>query len=71
MSLILFFFVSNPHYHTLFRFHTDPSGTFMRYEAKAIGSGSEAAQSELQDRWHSVRDISSGGGNKSVDESPF
>ncbi|KAF8634925.1 hypothetical protein AX15_000664 [Amanita polypyramis BW_CC] len=32
-------------------FHTDPSGTFMRYEAKAIGSGSEAAQSELQDKW--------------------
>ena len=38
------------------RFHTDPSGTFMRYEAKAIGSGSEAAQSELQDKWHSVTD---------------
>ncbi|THH04881.1 hypothetical protein EW145_g5204 [Phellinidium pouzarii] len=34
-------------------FHTDPSGTFMRYDAKAIGSGSEAAQSELQDKWHS------------------
>jgi len=32
-------------------FHTDPSGTFMRYEAKAIGSGSEAAQAELQDKW--------------------
>ena len=28
----------------------------MRYEAKAIGSGSEAAQSELQDKWHSVID---------------
>jgi 20S proteasome subunit alpha 5 len=37
------------------RFHTDPSGTFVRYDAKAIGSGSEAAQSELQDKWHSVR----------------
>ena len=37
------------------RFHTDPSGTFMRYEAKAIGSGSEAAQSELQDKWNKVR----------------
>jgi len=34
-------------------FHTDPSGTFIRYEAKAIGSGSEAAQAELQDKWHS------------------
>ena len=37
------------------RFHTDPSGTFVRYDAKAIGSGSEAAQSELQDKWHKVR----------------
>jgi len=38
-----------------FRYHTDPSGTFMKYDAKAIGSGSEAAQSELQDKWHKVR----------------
>ena len=37
-----------------YRFHTDPSGTFVRYDAKAIGSGSEAAQSELQDKWHKV-----------------
>lgn len=37
-----------------YRYHTDPSGTFVRYEAKAIGSGSEAAQSELQDKWHKV-----------------
>jgi hypothetical protein len=36
------------------RYHTDPSGTFVRYDAKAIGSGSEAAQSELQDKWHKV-----------------
>ncbi|KAF4623452.1 hypothetical protein D9613_002268 [Agrocybe pediades] len=36
-------------------YHTDPSGTFVRYDAKAIGSGSEAAQSELQDKWHKVR----------------
>jgi len=36
------------------RYHTDPSGTFMKYDAKAIGSGSEAAQSELQDKWHRV-----------------
>lgn len=41
-----------------YRFHTDPSGTFVRYDAKAIGSGSEAAQSELQDKWHKVRVIS-------------
>ncbi|KAG2136535.1 uncharacterized protein EDB93DRAFT_1169080 [Suillus bovinus] len=25
---------------------------FMRYNAKAIGSGSEASQYELQDKWH-------------------
>ena len=36
------------------RYHTDPSGTFVRYEAKAIGSGSEAAQAELQDKYHKV-----------------
>ncbi len=29
----------------------------MRYDAKAIGSGSEAAQSELQDKWHKVRAV--------------
>jgi 20S proteasome alpha/beta subunit len=29
----------------------------VRYDAKAIGSGSEAAQSELQDKWHSVRPL--------------
>lgn len=33
-------------------YHTDPSGTYTRYEAKAIGSGSEAAQSDLQDKYH-------------------
>lgn len=43
---------------TLLRYHTDPSGTFVRYDAKAIGSGSEAAQSELQDKWHRVCTIS-------------
>eukprot|EP01043_Picozoa_sp_COSAG02_P112271 COSAG02_NODE_48457_length_333_cov_1.311966_1_plen_28_part_10 len=25
-------------------YHTDPSGTFVRFKAKAIGSGSEGAQ---------------------------
>lgn len=30
-------------------FHTDPSGTFVRYEAKAIGAGSEGAQTNLQE----------------------
>lgn len=32
-------------------YHTDPSGTFVRYEAKAIGSGSEGAQTTLQDEY--------------------
>ncbi|KAJ3048498.1 proteasome component pup2 [Rhizophlyctis rosea] len=33
-------------------FHADPSGTFMRYDAKAIGSGSEGAQGELQEHYN-------------------
>jgi len=32
-------------------FHTDPSGTFVQYEAKAIGSGSEGAQTSLQEEY--------------------
>lgn len=39
----------SPLFHT-FRFHTDPSGTFVRYEAKAIGAGAEGAQTTLQVR---------------------
>ncbi len=35
-------------------FHCDPSGTLTRYSAKAIGSGSEGAQSELHDQYHKV-----------------
>lgn len=35
-------------------FHTDPSGTFIQYEAKAIGAGSEGAQSALQDKYSKV-----------------
>lgn len=38
--------------------HMDPSGTYIRYDAKAIGSGSEGAQQNLQvlhdSRFHSV-----------------
>ncbi|VDM01050.1 unnamed protein product [Schistocephalus solidus] len=30
-------------------YHMDPSGTYIRYEAKAIGSGSEGAQQALQE----------------------
>ena len=33
------------------RYHTDPSGTYVRCQAKAIGSGSEGAQSALQEHF--------------------
>jgi len=33
-------------------FHMDPSGTFIQYDAKAIGSGSEWAQQALQEVYH-------------------
>jgi len=33
-------------------FHLDPSGTYLQYEAKAIGSASEGAQSSLQELYH-------------------
>ena len=35
-----------------YRYHAEPSGTFYRYDAKAIGSGSEGAQAELQSEYH-------------------
>lgn len=35
-------------------FHAEPSGTFYKYDAKAIGSGSEGAQAELQNEYHKV-----------------
>ncbi|RTG82544.1 20S proteasome subunit alpha 5 [Schistosoma bovis] len=35
-------------------YHMDPSGTYIRYEAKAIGSGSEGAQQALQEIYHKV-----------------
>lgn len=34
------------------RYHAEPSGTFYRYDAKAIGSGSEGAQDGLQKEYH-------------------
>ncbi|VDD81256.1 unnamed protein product [Mesocestoides corti] len=37
-------------------FHMDPSGTYIQYEAKAIGSGSEGAQQALQEVFN--RDMS-------------
>jgi len=33
-------------------YHTDPSGTFTRFDAKAIGAGSEGAQTQLQEQFH-------------------
>jgi 20S proteasome subunit alpha 5 len=33
-------------------FHMDPSGTYVQYDAKAIGSGSEGAQQSLQEAYH-------------------
>ena len=36
-------------------FHMDPSGTFVQFEATAIGSGSEGAQQALQEVYHKVR----------------
>lgn len=36
-------------------YHADPSGTYVRYDAKAIGSGSEGAQGELQEKYNRVR----------------
>jgi len=38
-------------------FHLDPSGTYVQYNAKAIGSGSEGAQQTLQEKYHKVHNI--------------
>jgi len=32
--------------------HTDPSGTFVQFDAKAIGAGSDGAQSALQEQYN-------------------
>lgn len=34
-------------------YHTDPSGTFVKWQAKAIGAGSEGAQTALQESYAS------------------
>jgi len=47
LFLVFFFILFNQ------SFHTDPSGTFVSYSAKAIGSGSEGAETELQEEYHS------------------
>eukprot|EP01100_Stratorugosa_tubuloviscum_P001334 TRINITY_DN1299_c1_g1_i1.p1 TRINITY_DN1299_c1_g1~~TRINITY_DN1299_c1_g1_i1.p1 ORF type:complete len:243 (-),score=133.97 TRINITY_DN1299_c1_g1_i1:169-897(-) len=38
-------------------FQTDPSGTLTEYDAKAIGSGSEGAQTVLQEKYHKTMKI--------------
>ncbi len=38
-------------------FFADPSGTFMKYQAKAIGSGSEVAQNQLQEEYKKDMDL--------------
>jgi 20S proteasome subunit alpha 5 len=37
----------------------EPSGTFVRYDAMAIGAGSEGAQTSLRAEYHSVREAES------------
>jgi 20S proteasome subunit alpha 5 len=34
-------------------YHTDPSGTYVKWQAKAIGAGSEGAQTALQESYAS------------------
>lgn len=36
-------------------YHMDPSGTYVQYDAKAIGSGSEGAQQTLVEMYNKVR----------------
>lgn len=38
----------------IFRYYTDPSGTFWQCNGKAIGSGSEGADSSLQEQYNKV-----------------
>jgi len=41
-------------------FHLDPSGTFLQYNAKAIGSASEGAQQTLQEVYHKSMTLKEG-----------
>lgn len=36
-------------------YYADPSGTFFKYKAKALGSGSITAQSTLEEAYNEVR----------------
>ncbi|KAG4300676.1 hypothetical protein PCANB_003026 [Pneumocystis canis] len=41
-------------------YHAEPSGTYYRYDAKAIGAGSEGAQSELQSEYNPLMTFQEG-----------
>lgn len=40
--------------------YADPSGTYAKYAAKAIGSGAEVAQTTLEEKWHQNLNIQEG-----------
>lgn len=52
LSLSFKFIHINLNFLSIPRYHADPSGTVTGYDAKAIGSGSEGAQTELQEHYH-------------------
>lgn len=41
----------------VYKYYTDPSGTFWQCNAKAIGSGSERADSSLQEQYNKVDSV--------------
>ncbi|CCJ31228.1 unnamed protein product [Pneumocystis jirovecii] len=41
-------------------YHAEPSGTYYQYNAKAIGAGSEGAQTELQNEYHPSMSLEEG-----------
>ncbi|RKO99501.1 hypothetical protein CXG81DRAFT_20413 [Caulochytrium protostelioides] len=41
-------------------YQTDPSGNYVRYKAKALGSGSEGAQTELKNQYHADLTLAEG-----------
>ena len=54
-----YFFIIFPYYYSFSvdengpqLYHMDPSGTYLQFDAKAIGSGSEGAQQSLQEAYH-------------------
>jgi 20S proteasome subunit alpha 5 len=41
-------------------YQTDPSGTFVQFDAKAIGAGSEGAQTTLQEKYNKSMTLKEG-----------